>query len=216
MTKNSASGIGTDVGSEVRQLRKARGLTLKALSQASEISLSHLSAIERGASNPSVDMLNTIAETLGVTPAWFFVNRKGDGPMERAHIVRAQHRRDLNVLYGQSKQELGYQDMLLSSSIGGNFYMGLATYEPNSVATGNTMQQHEGEQHGLVVDGTLEMRIHDEVITLNEGDSYSFPANIPHHVFNRTNAPAKLVWAVTPVVIPSQIARGKTADNTTD
>jgi len=195
------------VGQEIRQLRKARALTLKALSARAQISLSHLSAIERGASNPSMDVLSAIAAALEVTPDWFFARRSGQGPMEQAFVVRARNRRDLNTLYGQSAHELGYSDDLLSSSIGGAFYMGLATYEPFSEQPSGACQSHEGEQHGFVLEGTLEMQIGDETITLRAGDSYSFDARLPHHASNRTDRVAKLIWAVSPVVIPRDVEK---------
>ncbi len=195
------------LGSEVRQLRRARQMTLKALSEASGISLSHLSAIERGASKPSMDILDAMATALSVTPDWFFARRPGAGPMEKAYVVRAQNRRNLNSLYGQDANELGYTDSLISSSIGGAFYMGLAVYAPYSEGPERPLQKHEGEQHGLVIEGELEMRIADEIIVLREGDSYSFDARIPHHARNQTDRVCRLIWAVSPVVIPKDIAQ---------
>ena len=41
-------------GGEVRELRRARQMTLADLAEASGVSLSHLSAIERGSVNPSL------------------------------------------------------------------------------------------------------------------------------------------------------------------
>ena len=193
------------MGSEVRQLRKARQMTLKDLSATSGVSLSHLSTIERGMSQPSMDALTAIADALTVTPDWFFARRPGAGPMEQAYVVRAQNRRNLNSLYGQDAQRLGYTDTLISSSIGGNFYMGLAVYEPYSERPADPLHKHEGEQHGLILEGELEMQIGDEVITLRAGDSYSFDARIPHHARNRTDKSCKLIWAVSPVVIPKDV-----------
>jgi len=197
----------SSLGGEMRQLRKARQLTLKDLSAMAGISLSHASAIERGVTNPSVDVLQAIADALHVTPDWFFGRRSGAGPMERAFVVRAQNRRNLNALYGQGAEELGYSDYLLSSSIGGQFYMGLAVYAPFADGPEHPLQEHEGEEHGLVLEGALQMQIGDEIITLRAGDSYSFDARIPHHGRNRTDRVCRLIWAVSPVVIPREVKR---------
>ena len=196
-------------GGEVRQLRKARRMTLKMLSEKSGVSLSHLSAIERNASKPSLDVVEAIAAALSITPDWFFARRSGAGPMERAHVVRAHERRNLNALYAQNEQELGYTDSLLSSSIGGRFYMGIAHYAPGAERIDETMMSFEGEQHGVLIEGELELRLGDETITLRAGDSYSHDARIPHHGRNRTDKPATLVWAVSPVVIPMDVTRGE-------
>lgn len=199
----------SSLGGEVRQLRKARQLTLKQLSTQAGISLSHASAIERGVTNPSVDVLHAIAAALNVTPDWFFARRSGAGPLEQAYVVRAQNRRSLNALYGEGAAELGYSDHLLSSSIGGHFYMGLAVYAPFSDGPEHPLQEHEGEEHGLVLEGELELQIADERITLRAGDSYSFDARIPHHGRNRTDRICRLIWAVSPVVIPNDVRRDR-------
>ncbi len=132
------------MGSEMRQLRLVRKLTLNELSTSSGVSRSHLSAIERGASQPSMDVLRNIADALSVTPDWFFARRPGAGPMEQACVVRAQNRRNLNSLYGENAQDVGYTDNLLSSTIGGDFYMGLAVYAPNAKHPLEPMKKHEG------------------------------------------------------------------------
>lgn len=193
------------LGSEVRQLRKAREMSLKELAAESGVSLSHLSAIERNASKPSIDVVQAVADALGVSAEWFFAKRYGAGPMERAHVVRAQNRRDLNKLYQQTSAELGYEDRLLSSSIGGQFYMGLATYSPGAESPDEPLLKHDGEEHGVVLEGDLEMQIGDELITLHAGDSYSFSGSIPHHARNRSDKVCKLIWAVSPVVIPKDV-----------
>jgi transcriptional regulator with XRE-family HTH domain len=190
-------------GSEVRQMRKARRMTLKDLERDSGVSVSHLSAIERGASKPSMDVIHAIADALSVSPDWFFARRPGAGPLERACIVRERNRRDLNSLYSQAPDELGYADRLVSSSIGGAFYMGIADY-PAVPADGvdETLQSHEGEQHGIVIEGQLELQLEDEIIVLQTGDSYTFDGRIPHRVRNRSDKTAVLIWAASPVVIP--------------
>ena len=144
-------------GLEVRQLRKARSMTQTELSNISGISVSHLSAIERGAVNASLDKVNRIADALAVPVAWFFTRRPGDGPLERAHVVRAQNRRNLNLLYGESAEESGYTDWLLSSTIGGAFYVGVSDYAPRSEAPDEDIVVRDGEQHCLVLEGEIEL-----------------------------------------------------------
>jgi transcriptional regulator with XRE-family HTH domain len=180
-------------------------MTLKDMSTASGVSLSHLSAVERGTAKPSIDVIGRIADALGVSSDWFFARRPGAGPLERSFVVRHQNRRNLNVLYGESAAEVGYSDALLSSSIGGNFYMGVADYAPRSSRALEHLYQHGGEQHGYILEGELQLLIGDEVITLRQGDSYSFPASVVHNVRNQTDHTARLIWATSPVVIPKDV-----------
>ena len=60
-----------DVGKRIKKERKAQGLTLKALSERILISVSFLSDIESGRSNPSLARLKEISEALGKQPSYF-------------------------------------------------------------------------------------------------------------------------------------------------
>lgn len=193
------------IGSEMRQVRKARQLTLRDVAESSGVSVSHLSAIERGATNPSLEVVHRIAHALDIDAGWFFPRRPGGGPMERAYVVRRRNRRDLNTLYREDKEQIGLSDELLSSSIAGSLLLGVAEYEPYSARPGHAIYQHKGEQHGYVLKGELELQIGDELITLSEGDSFSFPTEIVHNARNRTDSPCQLIWAIAPIVIPKDV-----------
>ena len=77
------------LGSEIREVRQARHLTLNELSQTIACSTAYLSRIELGSANISTALLDQISAALAVDPAWFFPAQSGHGPLERAHIVRA-------------------------------------------------------------------------------------------------------------------------------
>ena len=205
---DEASGAGPtpvpepSFGSEVRQLRRARNMTLRDLADASGVSLSHLSAIERGATSPTLEKIERIARGLRVATEWFFASRPGAGPNERACVVRAGNRRNLHLLYAQTVEEAGYEDRLLSATIGGNLSMGIASYAPRSETVIDYLYRNDGETHGLVLEGDIEMVLGDETVVLSAGDSFSVPGNLPHRARNRRDAPATIVWASSPVIIP--------------
>lgn len=196
-------------GAEVRQLRKARQMTLADLAAASGVSVSHLSAIERGGVNPTLGKIAQIAEGLGVPEEWFFTRREGDGPLERTFVVRRENRRSLNLLYGEPAEVSGYSDALLSSSLGGAFHMGLSEYPPHSDAVADEIYVREGEQHGLVLEGELVLTLGTETIRLRAGDSFSFPGTILHAMRNKSDRPARLIWVNSPVVIPKFAVHAK-------
>lgn len=56
-------------GRVLRRRRLARGLTQAALAEAAEISLNHVSLMERGLRTPSLDVFIQVARGLGVRPA---------------------------------------------------------------------------------------------------------------------------------------------------
>ncbi|MEO0486932.1 MAG: XRE family transcriptional regulator [Pseudomonadota bacterium] len=203
---DDASDLGLSaLGAEVRELRKARRFTLVELATASGVSVSHLSAIERGAVNPSLGKLGQVASALGVPTDWLLASRSGRGPLERCYVVRKDKRRNLNVLYGKSVEEAGYSDALLSSSLGGTFHMGISDYPPYSDAVPDEVFVRDGEQHALVLEGELTLRLEDEVITVRAGDSFSFPGDVLHSTRNLSDRPARLLWANSPVIIPKDV-----------
>jgi transcriptional regulator with XRE-family HTH domain len=62
----------SDLGSEIRQLRKVRGITLQQLALATGKSVGFLSQVERSLTKPSVAALQDISEALSVHIGWFF------------------------------------------------------------------------------------------------------------------------------------------------
>lgn len=203
-TQKSESEIDAQrLGSEIREVRKARGLTLVELSENVSCSVAYLSRIERGTTRISVELLRDISDALSVDPAWFFPRRKGHGPLERSHVVRATSRRPLSGMYTRSTQELGFEDELLSSTLSGECYLLLSRFAAGTGSPPEAMEGYvfEGEQHGLVLSGEIVLTLGDEKIVLKTGDSFSYPSTIPHRFRNNTEAEATMVWAMAPVRI---------------
>src|SRR5438552_5124773 len=107
----SDSGQPRLVGGEIRNLRKARGLTLTALAEASGLSIGYLSLLERDRATPSIKALYAVSRALGVTISWFF--QASDVPeAERDLVVRRARRRRLDY-------SPGIVDELLSPNLAG-------------------------------------------------------------------------------------------------
>ena len=189
------------VGAEIREVRKARGLTLKDLSERTGRSVACLSRIERGDTRISVALLTEIGESLSVDPKWFFPNRFGSGELERSYVVRRETRRPMSNLYKRPSEELGFRDDLLSSSLTGQFYLLETRFPPGQPANVLEGYVFEGEQHGVVIHGELELKLGDEVIYLKAGDSFSYPNTIPHRFRNVSKVEAVMIWAMAPVTI---------------
>ena len=113
------------IGSEIRDLRKAKGLKLAELAFRIGRSIGFMSQIERGLSEISVQDLRRIAATLDVPLGWFFMHE--DTPQdERGYVVRAVNRRILG------SAEAGLTEELLSPDLGGDFEIVLSTFEPGA------------------------------------------------------------------------------------
>jgi transcriptional regulator with XRE-family HTH domain len=70
-SESSDSGEPRPIGGEIRGLRKARGLTLTDLADASGLSIGYLSLLERDRATPSIKALHAVSRALGITISWF-------------------------------------------------------------------------------------------------------------------------------------------------
>jgi transcriptional regulator with XRE-family HTH domain len=203
MNKNDPSSTAKRLGAEIREVRKARGLTLNDLSDQLSCSTAYLSRIELGSARISGALLQEIGKALHVDPEWFAPVQSGEGPLERHHIVRAENRRKLSDMYTRGEEEMGFCDELLSSTLSGDCYLILSRFAASKGAPPGPLEGYifEGEQHAIVITGEVELRLGDEVIVLREGDSFSYPSMIAHRFRNRTDKEATMVWAMSPVRI---------------
>ena len=191
------------MGDEIRAVRKARQLTLKELSNRTGRSVAYLSRIELGEARISVDLLTDIGNALNVDPKWFFPSRTGAGKNERSCIVRADARRPFSNLYTRTSEELGFNDELLSSTIAGQCYMLISHFPPAEKGHGETRESYvfEGEMHGIIIKGCIELTLEDEIIRLNSGDSFSFSSEIPHRMCSCIDEESIMISTMTPVRI---------------
>ena len=190
-----------DLGHEIRQLRKVRGITLQQLALATGKSVGFLSQVERNLTQPSVATLQDISEALGVHIGWFFPDEPGGDPLEREHIVRRANRRRLTYSELSGTDYLGLHDHLLSANLNGQLALGISRYEPGS-STGDDSYSHDGEEAGLVLSGQLELTIDGHVYLLQAGDSFSFNSRLQHRYANPSSREeTQVIWANTPITL---------------
>lgn len=181
---------GDYLGARVRELRKARDMTLQNVAEGSGFSVGYLSQIERNLATPSIKALHDIARVLGVNISWFFPDSDYGTEGERQYIVRAQHRRALN--FG-----LGITDQLLCPSLSGQLELLCSTFEPGA-SSGEEPYTHRGEEAGVVISGELDLWIDKEKFRLGKGDSFNFPSTTPHRYRNPGKTETLVIWAITP------------------
>jgi transcriptional regulator with XRE-family HTH domain len=181
---------GEFVGGTIRELRKARDLTISDLSEISGVSLGHLSTLERGKSKPSVSVLQSVARALGVTVSWFFKERSPELSEEREIVVRASSRKKLVF-------DSGISDELLSPHLRGELELLLCRFAPGA-ESGDKPYTHRGEEAGVVMEGSLALWVDGKEMLLNKGDSFTFESSKPHRYWNPGDEDAVVIWAITP------------------
>jgi transcriptional regulator with XRE-family HTH domain len=178
----------TSLGAEVRKLRKARGKSLADVSSAIGRSVSYVSQLERGQTEPSISDLKGIAQILGVPLGWFFM-LESVPPAERSHVVRVGARRRLGT--GSD----GLLEELLSPDIGGIFETFLSTFEPGAKLLKPTLR--DTEEEGYVIKGSLDLWIGKKRFLLHAGDSFRIVRE-PFRWANPGDVETVVVWVISP------------------
>jgi transcriptional regulator with XRE-family HTH domain len=175
------------LGLRVRALREARGLSLRQLAHAADVSESFVSQVERGVANPSVASLRRLAEALGASVGSFF-----EGDARRGRVVRSSERAKL--LHPHRK----WEDALITPHNARRLQVILSVIEPGEGSGGEPYSHDSDEECALVLKGSLEFRVGDESYLLEEGDSLTFESRLPH--WNRNPGPTKaeVLWIITP------------------
>jgi transcriptional regulator with XRE-family HTH domain len=176
------------LGSQLRQRRRVKNLTLAELAQQARLSVGLLSQIERGITAPSLKSMTQICSALGIPMSWLFDSSPPDDPQEKGLVVRRASRRRLDLgSYGVTKE-------LLSPDLGGEMQIYLVSIRPGG-QSGPERYTHRGEEGGLVLAGTLELTVEDRVVVLYEGDSFRFSSELPHRFSNPGATQTSVVWA---------------------
>ena len=175
------------VGREIKRLRKLREWTLEQLASASAVSAGLLSQVERGQGNPSFNTLVQVAHALGIPVARLVAGEQLSSP-----VIRREERRRLS---------LGDNDLVLAEMLTSRLDSALEAIrivaEPG-YSTQGTPFVHEGEEFGIVLEGTHAVNVGGTHYVLRAGDSISYSSTIPHWYENPGQVTSVSLWVVTP------------------
>jgi transcriptional regulator with XRE-family HTH domain len=175
------------LGQRIRDLRSKAGMTLTELSKATGVSIGTLSQLERGLVSPTVRTVYTVANALGVMPAWLIdPSQNTSKGTESQYIVRAGQRSRLLDIDGIRKD--------IASPAASEKLRGFFMVIQPGCSSGAQPYTHKGEEIGFLLSGTLELQIDGETYSLNEGDCFAFSSSKPHHFANATARPASVFW----------------------
>ena len=176
------------VGRRIRDLRHEHGLSLETIADRTDLSIGFLSQIERGLSSPSLRVLATLADVLGVGIAALFDSRPGD-PASGGVVTRQLQRAGLTLWRtGISKQ------LLSPAGTENRLNLFLVHLEPGG-NTGDELYTHDGEEAGLVLEGEMTLTVDTETWSLKTGDSFRFASRRPHRFSNPADdAKTVVLW----------------------
>ena len=175
-----AADLGRRVAENLRQRRKARGMSLDDLARSSGVSRAALSQIETCKSNPTVSVLWKVAVGLGVP----FAELIG-APRSGAMLLR---RNDAQVLRSSD----GKLESRPLAPAGASPLVELYELRLGARSTHSSEAHAPGTHELLVVlSGQLKMHVDGETYELGAGDSVAFAADRPHAYENPVGSEAR-------------------------
>jgi transcriptional regulator with XRE-family HTH domain len=182
MTERTVGVIET-IGRNIRRYRLDRGLTLQSLADQTGLSASMLSLLERGKTAPSISTLVGISATLGAQMSDLL---DYDAIADGSIVSRSE---DQIVL----ETEKGIRRRILKQDRARGIEIAINEYEPGT-SSAPRAQAHEGYEFGIVLEGTLEVTINNQVEVLNTGDLVSYPSTEPHRFANVGRRRVRTLW----------------------
>jgi transcriptional regulator with XRE-family HTH domain len=179
------------VGTKIRHTRLLHSMTLKQLADAAKCSESLLSKIENGRANPSLKMMQRVATALGITVGRMFA-QDDDGE----HIVARAGKRPI-METDQVHTGKGLRLEPLIANVSGHLLeCHINHIEPGARSDGNL--QHDGEEFGYVLEGSVELTVGGRRFLVMKGDSFCFRSERPHSWRNDGKSVARILWINTP------------------
>jgi DNA-binding transcriptional MerR regulator/mannose-6-phosphate isomerase-like protein (cupin superfamily) len=175
------------LGEKLRAARRHRGLSLREASGLAGLSVSHLSAIERGTRNISLAALQRLAVALGISVSDLFGSSAGTG----RRLVHAGQRPVLDTGDRRVRVEsLAVGAQLLEPH--------LYLVQPGGGSEGS--YHHEGEEMVYVLQGEVEFWLNEiERHVVRAGDCLTFPSSLRHRWRNCGQERLEMLWVNTPI-----------------
>lgn len=176
-TDEDQEDIQVNVGARVKAVRESKGLSLEDISQRTDIEVPMLMRIEEGSIAPPLGSVIKLAKSLEMKIGYFI-----SGDEDKAFtIVRRGDRKVISRYDSKKGKQYGYE------------YISLAPHkkdrhmEPFMVTlvptdTEEERSTHDGQEFIYVLDGTMEVRLGDEVHIIEHGDAIYYDSTVPHLV----------------------------------
>lgn len=185
-----------DIGTRLRAVREARGLSQRELAGRAGLTNGTISMIEQNKTSPSVASLKSLLDALPMPLSEFFADVEDQATPKYFYSPA-----EFTEL---SPQEAGYGDgaarvslRQLGNASSHTIQMLHEVYPPGA-DTGPEMLRHAGEEAGVVIAGIVEVTVADHVRVLNPGDGYLFDSTLPHRFRNIGAGDCVIVSACTP------------------
>ncbi len=171
-----------NLGKKLKHLRQKKQMTLKDLSEKTNLSISFLSQVERSKSSVTLASLRRISEALGATPNSLLTSKDEYHPSIMRSTEGEEHSSEnLHFLYKNLSGDV--PDPVFEPII--------ATLLPGE--KDNTPYGHKGQEFLYVLEGVLSVILENKKYYLYAGDSLHIDSSTIHVWYNDTEKPIKLL-----------------------
>ncbi len=174
-----------DIGQQIRDLRRVRGLTQSELAEKSGLATNTLSLIERGQSSPTVSTLQKIATALETD-----INNLFSPMSVRPGVcyLKTYQRRISQVAQGQlANLASGFPDPIFSPM----------WFTMEAGARSGTAVTHPGQEFVYCLEGQLLYVVETRAYLLEPGDSLLIDAMLPHRWQNAGVRPVEALLMIS-------------------
>jgi transcriptional regulator with XRE-family HTH domain len=176
MESFAREAMSVDVATRLRELREARGISMRTLATKSGLSANALSMIERGKTSPSVSTLYKLADALGVSITAFF-----GAETDKKQVVFIESDERTRVSFTR-----GVFEALGGEQFSGRVEPFMLTLESGASSGPHTIV-HTGHEFVFCLRGKLEYQVEKQVFQLEAGDSLLFASKLQHKWKNPSN-----------------------------
>ncbi len=162
------------MGSVLKRARQEKGMTLEDLSSKCGYSKALISRIENNSVSPSISSLTKMSQALNLKLYDIFAEIEVEEPL----ILRKDDREKFWVPNGRYEVEF-----LTTGSSTKMMQPLMVSLESGAEAPGGLVS-HKGEKFILVLEGTLEVAVGEEMRSLKAGDSIHFRSTAPSRLAN--------------------------------
>ena len=173
-----------DIGKKLKELRLQNELTLGDLASRSELTKGFLSQVERNLTTPSIATLADIVEALGSNLSEFFHEEEEKQIVFSKQDFFVDEQEDYQIEWViPNAQKNQMEPILLELPDGRESF---------------TVEPHDGEEFGYVVEGSVVLVCDGEEHPLRRGETFYLHGRSFHLLKNVRKTTARVLWVSTP------------------
>lgn len=172
------------LGGKIRQLRQQCALTQEELADRCELTKGYISQLENDLTSPSISTLSDILSILGSSLKEFFDEEVEPQIVFKKTDFFEKESSDSKIVWLVPNAQKNLMEPIL------------VTLEPSA----QTAQDfpHEGEEFGLVLEGSVTVFYGKKSKVCKRGESFYLKADKTHSIKNKSKVRAKFVWVSSP------------------